>query len=234
MLQGKLPNMHIFDRELYCSSHDITDELGKAVTDKNYDVVKKILSNNTNADPNLEINFLGGVYMTALEFSVYNGDWKMTLLLFMNGADPSYNCFDGTIQSNGFQTKDLHHAFKNRTSIPGFQGLRALIGKSAHSNVMHACLWLMEYADGGGNVDSSIDAVKILSNISTLFQNLEQVNGSKKELIMKGAEYINNCYQSFMSRIHDQSNNTAVMNNELFEIVLFSLRLIVLNFIDLQ
>ena len=232
MLQGKLQNMHFFDTEPYCSSHDITDELGKAVTDKNYDVVKNILSNNTYADPNSEINFFGGVYMTALEFSVYNGDWKMALLLFMNGADPSYNCFDGTIQSNCFQPKDVHHAFKNRTSIPGFQGLRALIGKSTRSNVMHACLWLMEYADGGGNVDSSIDAVKILSNISTLFQNLEQMSDSKKELIMKGGDYINNCYQSFMSRIHDQRNNKA-MSNELFEIVLFSLRLIVLNFIDL-
>jgi len=232
MLQGQLQNVQIYEGDSYCSSHDIPDELGIAVIDKSYGAVKNILSNNFGADPNSEINFLGGIYMTALEFSVYNGDWKMTLLLFLNGSDPSYNCFDGTIKSNDSYITRYHHAFKNRESISGFEGLRALVGESSHSNVMHACLWLMEFADGGVKFGSSVDAVKVLSNLSLLFQNLDQINKSKQELIGKGIDYINNCYQIIMARVQDQSDNT-VMNNELFEIVLFSLRLIVLHFIDL-
>ena len=221
------------DGESFNSDHDIVEELGTAVIDKNYGAVKNILSNSMNVDPNLEINFLGGLYMTALEFSVHKGDWKMTLLLFLNGADPSYNCFDGAIKSENTCTTRFHHAFKSGEYISGFEGLRALIGNSEDSNVMVACLWLMEFADGDIRIASSTDVVKVLDFISILFQNLENINAGKQDIIEKGIGYIMTCCRGIMARVKNEHDYT-VLNDEWFEIVLFSLRIIVLHFINLS
>jgi hypothetical protein len=68
-----------------------------AIEARKYSIVRSNLQGNCYPDdPNEEIPFLE-VYMTGLEYSVYSNDWKMGILFFLNGADPAYNCFDGTI-----------------------------------------------------------------------------------------------------------------------------------------
>ena len=71
-----------------------------AVEERRYDIVQFNLRSRF-YDPNEEILF-STVYMTGLEYSVYKGDWRMAILFFLNSADPERNCFDGTIQGEGF------------------------------------------------------------------------------------------------------------------------------------
>ncbi len=75
-----------------------------AIKNRKYDVVQSYLQGKPYVyDPNEEIPFLE-VYMTGLEYSVYKGDWRMAILFFVNAADPSYNCFDGTIYEKSADT----------------------------------------------------------------------------------------------------------------------------------
>ena len=86
----------------------------QAIECRRYDIVLSNLRSKYGPnDPNEEIPFRN-VYMTGLEYSVYNCDWRMAILFFVQSADPSYNCFDGTIiegQSKSFSSIDGLHEF---------------------------------------------------------------------------------------------------------------------------
>lgn len=135
-----------------------------AIEERRYDIVHYNLRNNSCPnDPNEEINF-DTVYMTGLEYSIYNGDWKMAIVFFINSADPAYNCFDGTIlkysRSQGrYVQSHSHPAFleerKSRTGdrrrkcvrIAGFDGLYCLVNsKKRNLDKLMSSLWLMRQA----------------------------------------------------------------------------------------
>ncbi len=80
----------------------------EAIELKRYDVLHQNLSRqghqqhyhscNDSCDPNEEILFhKKRVYMTGLEYAVFQNDWKMAILFYIHAADPNYNCFDGRI-----------------------------------------------------------------------------------------------------------------------------------------
>lgn len=138
--------------------------MATAIQRRRYDLVRSNLSQRRFPDdPNEEIPF-SQVYMTGLEYSVYTSDWKMAILFFVHSADPSYNCFDGTIVEET-QNEDVmahaicrtHPAFLRESSseedersrispVSGFKGLYCLLPLSLDDNtsVTRCSLWLME------------------------------------------------------------------------------------------
>ena len=135
-----------------------------AIEEQRYDLVHFNLRNiSCPNDPNEEIKF-DTVYMTGLEYSIHNGDWKMAILFFINSADPAYNCFDGTIlrysKSLGrYVQSHSHPAFleerNSRTGdrrrksvrIAGFDGLYCLVNpKKRDLDKIMSSLWLMKQA----------------------------------------------------------------------------------------
>lgn len=95
LFQCNIPDFH--EPKTYQVSEKVEYSMRDAIVNRKYDVVQSYLRGELYAyDPNEEIPFLE-VYMTGLEYSVYKGDWRMAILFFLNSADPSYNCFDGTI-----------------------------------------------------------------------------------------------------------------------------------------
>ena len=141
-----------------------------AIEDRRYDIVRTNLRQKCDPDdPNEEIAFRS-VYMTGLEYSIYTGDWKMATLFFLNSADPTYNCFDGTILKStpshyhSISDVDLrerscrvysHPAFakvlrqrrkgRGYNQISGFDGLYCLANSDhAESDQVMSSLWLMK------------------------------------------------------------------------------------------
>jgi len=216
------------------------DEFSKAVSQKRYADVQHMLSpkNDSPIDPNVEITFLGGMYMTSLEFSVFQGDWEMSLLLFLNGADPMLNCFDGTMKSytSAFEVKAMHDSFKKRKCIPGFGGLRALINTNGgdSSKVMQVCLWLMELVyDSSVDLDATNHTTIIMECIMTLIQDLAKTHQDKQEILCDIADYIQRCCEGIMNG-REYGIDSKVLDNELFEVSMFSLRIIVQRVISLH
>jgi len=137
--------------------------MSEAIQMRRYDLVRSNLSQKRfSDDPNEEIR-ISQVYMTGLEYSVYTSDWKMAILFFVQSADPSYNCFDGTIveveQNESLMVQAIcrtHPAFmldfapdgKRRqiSPISGFKGLYCLLPSSPEDSakVTRCSLWLME------------------------------------------------------------------------------------------
>jgi len=134
-----------------------------AIQKRRYDLVRSNLSQKRFPDdPNEEISF-SQVYMTGLEYSVYTSDWKMAILFFVHSADPSYNCFDGTIveaeQSEIIMAQAIcttHPAFLGGITpegerlqispISSFKGLYCLLPSSPDdsTSITRCSLWLME------------------------------------------------------------------------------------------
>lgn len=137
--------------------------MSAAIQNRRYDLVRSNLSQKGfSDDPNEEIRF-SQVYMTGLEYSVYTGDWKMAILFFVQSADPSYNCFDGTIveaeQNESLMAQAIcrtHPAFVldfapdgrrlQISPISGFKGLYCLLPSSPtdSTRITRCSLWLME------------------------------------------------------------------------------------------
>ena len=92
----------------------LDDEIFWAITSHHYSLVKRLFSRNM-LDPNTEIDF-GYMYMTALEFAAMTCDWKLAIIFFLNGADPSVQCCDGSIRvvhSTPDHKGFVHPCFKN-------------------------------------------------------------------------------------------------------------------------
>jgi len=223
---SKSLQQHNWKSSINLTENITPDHLAKAVLQQRYADVQYMLSDkNISLDPNIEITFLGGIYMTSLEFSVFRGDWEMALLLFLNGADPMSNCFDGTMTSynNSSIVNIVHASFKNRKCIPGFRGLRVL----NDSKVIDVCLWLMELVhDGSVNIDSTNNATVIMECIMILLQDLAKTHDDKRNIICHGAEYIRTCYEGIRFRTCYGTDH-EILDDELFELILFSLRMIV-------
>ena len=218
-------------------SDDITvEDFSMAIVQKRYADVKHMLSENVRIDPNVELNFLGETYMTPLEFSVIRGDWEMALLLFLNGADPVFNCFDGTIKSRHESSflYSMQDSFKKRELIPGFEGLHALVQQDENdSKAITVCLRLMEILHGDVHLDSRKDTAKVLEYLSTLFQDLGRIHEDKQANLHSGIDYISTCCEHIRAGIYD-GVHSDVLDDELFELVMFSLRIIVRDVISLR
>jgi len=141
----------------------------KAIESRRYDIVQQKLADyHSCEDPNEEILF-EKVYMTGLEFSVYNHDWRMAIIFYFNAADPMYNCFDGRVIENIIHemmaldsrsmyslsessnptfttTSNLYHLSENNgMPISGFKGLYCLLNPTREDyHEMLATLWIME------------------------------------------------------------------------------------------
>lgn len=131
--------------------HDslISVPMKDAIESRRYDLVHRKLR--CSDDPNEEILF-ERVYMTGLEHAVYNHDWRMAIVFYMNSADPIYNCFDGrkTTGVNTITTDSLYHINENNgLPISGFKGLYCLLNPSIvdYQNTL-ATLILMENCYG--------------------------------------------------------------------------------------
>ena len=111
---------NLFSECLCCNEIPMRD----AIESRRYDLVHSNLRSKYGPnDPNEEIPFQN-VYMTGLEFSIYNCDWRMAVLFFVQSADPSYNCFDGTIievQSKSYSNIDDLHDFDGDNQGPSAQ-----------------------------------------------------------------------------------------------------------------
>ena len=140
-----------------------------AIECRRYDIVQQKLADyHSCEDPNEEILF-EKVYMTGLEFSVYNHDWRMAAVFYFNAADPMYNCFDGRVIENIMHemmaldsrsmpflsessdptfttTPNLYHISENNgMPISGFKGLYCLLNPTREDyHEMLATLWIME------------------------------------------------------------------------------------------
>ena len=137
----------------------LDDDISWAITTQHYSLVKKLLSHNT-FDPNSEIDF-GYMYMTALEFAAITCDWKLAIIFFLHGADPSVQCCDGSIRVVN-STPDhkglIHPCFKNMETkrLVGFDRLMELVPKPIddcpktfiESNTMQTFIQLMAIANG--------------------------------------------------------------------------------------
>lgn len=227
----------LHNSETCTRSSDITAEyFSAAILQKRYADVKYILSANVRLDPNVELNILDETYMTPLEFSVIRGDWEMALLLFLNGADPMFNCFDGTIKS-GHEPSFLNaiqDSFKKREFIPGFEGLRALVQQDdGNSQAITVCLRLMEILHGDIHLDSRKDTPMIMEYLSILFQDLAIIYEDKQEILHGGIDYIGTCCECIRAGTNN-GVHSDVLDDELFELVMFSLRIIVRDVISLQ
>ena len=232
-----IPNDHVMaeskSQEEIASANNalnITDDyIAKIILQKKYADVKHMLSKNVRIDPNVELNFLSAIYMTPLEFSVIRGDWEMALLLFLNGADPMFNCFDGTIKP-GHQSSFLYSiqdSFKKRDFIPGFEGLYALIQQDdSDSKAITVCLRLMEILHGDIHLDSRKDTTMIMEYLSILFQDLASIHEDKQAILHEGIKYISTCCERIRAGICN-GVHSDVLDDELFELVMFSLRIIV-------
>lgn len=227
----------LLNSEMCSRSSDITAEyFSEAILQKRYADVKYILSPSVRLDPNVELNFLGEIYMTPLEFSVIRGDWEMALLLFLNGADPMFNCFDGTIKSCHELPflNSIQDSFKKREFIPGFEGLRALVQQDdGDSKAITVCLRLMEILHGDIHLDSSKDTTLIMEYLSILFQDLASIHEDKQEILYDGIDYICTCCERIRAGINS-GVHSDVLDDELFELVMFSLRIIVRDVISSQ
>ncbi|KAL9182102.1 hypothetical protein ACHAXT_012445 [Thalassiosira profunda] len=86
---------------------------------------------------------------TGLEFAVWQGDWKMGALLFVHGADPKNNAFDGAIETvlsvAGLESRAILDGFDAQDPQPvqGFAGLRLLVD-SEDEGLGEAYLYIME------------------------------------------------------------------------------------------
>jgi hypothetical protein len=111
--------------------------------------------------------------MTGLEYSVYEGDWKMASIFFANGADAMKNAFNGTVQTqasySGFGSPITLASFAHldgETTIPGFDGLRALaMDGNENPDVMLAFLWLMEICSSSYALDLRGEFPRILTSL---------------------------------------------------------------------
>jgi len=159
----------------------------EAIECRRYDIVQRMLRDpHCCDDPNEEILFMN-VYMTGLEYSVYNHDWRMAIIYSLYAADPIYNCFDGRVIENIVHdmrtlddrstnylgdiydprfttTPNLYHLSENNgMPISGFKGLYCLLNPTREKyHEVLATLWIMEqcYGDSGSAKVESIDMVR--------------------------------------------------------------------------
>ncbi len=123
--------------------------MSTAIYQRRYDIIQGKLAHPSNGeDPNEEILFQN-VYMTGLEYSVYNHDWKMAIMFYIHAADPKYNCFDGRAvgdRLNRIPDRNMYHLCENNgMPIAGFKGLYCLLNPTVPGyNGTLSALWLME------------------------------------------------------------------------------------------
>jgi len=249
-MSGNEKNSHGMDSNggyIICEEN-LNEELVWLMKCRHYSTIRELLSKNE-FDPNTEIDF-GFMYMTALEFSIVTCDWKMALLFFVNGADPHIKCCDGSLRLSGKQTTDkinadpicsIHPSFQKSESrhLVGFERLRSIIPedmamKDNYSfTMMHACVWLMEIADGNIFVCPNRDASmiwNILKQIAADVENTIELSGESTTLFVtclinverlihstSYEEYENECKNS-------EQNCLEVEQYDLCEIISYVLR----------
>lgn len=234
--------MDLSERYLVCEE-DLNDELVWAIKCQQYSTIREMLSKNE-FDPNTEIDF-GFMYMTALEFAIITCDWKMALLFFVHGADPYIVCCDGCLRLSENQTNDetttdstkrVHPSFqKSRLRhLIGFERLRSIVPEDMAINdkhsftMMHACLWLMEIANGNVSVSASRDASTIwnifiqitadikkstrLSEESTAMFAMCLINIERFNYSHSRREYENKCMNSEDEGMEDNCNSFDVVS----------------------
>jgi len=156
-----------------------------AIECRRYDIVQRRLRDPLSCDdPNEEILF-ENVYMTGLEYSVYNHDWRMAIIYSFHAADPAYNCFDGRVIENIIHemrtldarsmnylgnsydprfttTPNFYHLSENNgMPISGFKGLYCLLNptRKEYQEIL-ATLWIMEQCYGNTRKVKSIKIVQ--------------------------------------------------------------------------
>jgi len=128
------------------------NEICSAVRDGNLSEVAKLLSQGY--DPNSSSDY-DLRYMTALERAVDELHVEIAALLFVNGADPANNKYDGEepdmASYHGEEPMKVRlgfeRAYNEHKPVQGFAGLRLLLrataGQTGHRR-MRSSLWLME------------------------------------------------------------------------------------------
>lgn len=145
-----------------------------AIYHKRYDIIREKLTNKSSGeDPNKEILFQN-VYMTGLEYSIYNHDWRMAIVFYIHAADPKYNCFDGRVLRKGgadsgsrpaSPTQTYHICENDGRPIEGFKGLYCLLNPTVSGyNSTLSALWLMEQGHSGKEVRRRLDSVEALTH----------------------------------------------------------------------
>jgi len=229
---------------------DLNEEIAWALKCQQYRTIREMLSKNE-FDPNTEIDF-GFMYMTALEFAILTCDWKMALLFFVHGADPYVICCDGSLrlsetQTNGETNSDsrnnIHPAFTTsmQRNLVGFERLRSIVPDDMAKNdnynftMMHACLWLMEIANGSISVCAHRDASmiwKIFIEIAADVKKTTELSQESRALFamcLINVERLN--YSQSQGGDENEYKNSEQEGNEreqhnLFEVVSCALRCI--------
>jgi hypothetical protein len=117
---------------------------------RNYAEVKRQLSLTNDLNKRIDFPLLS---MTGLEFSVFQLDWKMFLIFFLEGTDPTQNLFDGTCRVPNpdvpvFQFAAFRSEEGEFQPVPGFPGLQCILDNVIDADAyedkpkMRATLWL--------------------------------------------------------------------------------------------
>lgn len=130
---------------------------------------------------------------TGLEYALYQDDWKMAAIFFINGANPEFNHFDGVIQNmasmyghgepdimNGFDTDDPK-------PVPGFEGLYLLV--NSDDEVAKAYLYMMECLYSG--------KINIKESCTKLYQCLDTLSGDLQYSSAQLNQFLVTCLATF-------------------------------------